>query len=93
MSDPAGPRPSQVLVVNAGSSTLKLSLLGPDDEILSALDLDPWDGRPDHGELSQFLGGLSRVDAVGHRVGHGGSRFTRATVTASTTRSPRRSPT
>jgi acetate kinase len=80
MSDPARAAPERVLVVNAGSSTLKLSLLGPGDEILSALDLDPWDGRPDHAELSQFLGGLSGMDAVGHRVVHGGSRFTRPTV-------------
>jgi acetate kinase len=80
MIDPARSAPSRVLVVNAGSSTLKLSLLGPGDEILSALDLDPWDGRPDHAELSQFLGGLSGVDAAGHRVVHGGSRFTGPTI-------------
>jgi acetate kinase len=80
MTDPAPPRPNRVLVVNAGSSTLKVSLLGPADEILSALDLDPWDGRPDHPELTRFLGGLSGADAVGHRVVHGGSRFTGPTV-------------
>jgi acetate kinase len=80
VSDRARAAPGRVLVVNAGSSTLKLSLLGPRDEILSALDLDPWDGRPDHDELSRFLGGLSGADAVGHRVVHGGSRFTGPTV-------------
>ena len=73
-------RADRVLVVNAGSSSLKLRMLGPGDEITAALDLDPWDGRPDHGELGRFLGGLSAVDAVGHRVVHGGSRFTGATV-------------
>jgi acetate kinase len=80
VSDRARAAPGRVLVVNAGSSTLKLSLLGPRDEILSALDLDPWDGRPDHAELGRFLGGLSGADAVGHRVVHGGSRFTGPTV-------------
>ena len=67
---------ARVLVVNAGSSTLKLRALGPADEITAALDLDPWDGRPDHAELVRFLGGLPGVDATGHRVVHGGSRFT-----------------
>ncbi len=71
---------ARVLVVNAGSSSLKLRVLGPADEITAMLDLDLWDGSPDHAELGRFLGGLSGVDAVGHRVVHGGSRFTSATV-------------
>jgi acetate kinase len=77
------PADARVLVVNAGSSTLKLRVLGRADEITAGLDLDPWDGRPDHGELGQFVGrlsGVDRVDVVGHRVVHGGSRFTSATV-------------
>jgi acetate kinase len=71
---------ARVLVVNAGSSSLKLRVLGPSDEITAGLDLDHWDGRADHSELGQFLAGLPGVDAVGHRVVHGGSRFTAATV-------------
>ena len=70
----------QVLVVNAGSSSLKLSVLGPADEITAALDIEAWDGRAVHGELARFLGGLSGVQAVGHRVVHGGSRLTGPTV-------------
>jgi acetate kinase len=52
--------------VNAGSSSLKLRLLGPDDELLESHDLPAGaDVRvPD-----------ARVDAVGHRVVHGGTRF------------------
>jgi acetate kinase len=69
-------RTTQVLVVNAGSSSLKLRVLGPADEITAALDLDRWDGRAGHGEVGRFLRGLSGVAAVGHRVVHGGSRFT-----------------
>jgi hypothetical protein len=57
----AAARADQVLVVNAGSSTLKLRVLGPADEITAALDLDPWDGHPEHDELGRFLGGLSGV--------------------------------
>src|SRR5215472_8727712 len=69
----------RILVVNAGSSSLKLRVLGPADEVTAAFDLDQWDGRPEHTELGQFLTGLS-VDAVGHRVVHGGSRFIAPTV-------------
>jgi acetate kinase len=69
-----------VLVVNAGSSSLKLRVLAPSDDITATLDLDPWDGRAEHGELGEFLGGLSGVGAAGHRVVHGGRRFTGATV-------------
>jgi acetate kinase len=71
---------SRVLVVNAGSNSLKLSVLGWADEVTAALTVDPWDGGPDHAELRGFLRGQSDLDAVGHRVVHGGSRFTAATV-------------
>jgi acetate kinase len=71
---------STVLVVNAGSSSLKLRVLGPADEITAALDIGHWDGSPDHGDLRRFLASQRHVSAVGHRVVHGGSRFTRATV-------------
>ena len=75
-----------ILVVNAGSSSLKLRVLGPADETIAALDIDSWDGSPDHADLRQFLGGQSGVSAVGHRVVHGGSRFTAATVIDETVR-------
>jgi acetate kinase len=70
---------ARILVVNAGSSSLKLRVLGPADEVTATLDLDQWDGLPGHTELGEFLSGVS-VDAVGHRVVHGGSRFVVATV-------------
>jgi acetate kinase len=69
-----------VLVLNAGSSSLKLSLLGPADETVAARTIDGWDGRPDHDEFTGFLAGLPGVDVVGHRVVHGGSRFTGPTL-------------
>jgi acetate kinase len=65
-----------VLVVNAGSSSLKLRVLGPGDAVTTALDLSPWDGSPGDARLQGFLRGLRGVGVSGHRVVHGGSRFT-----------------
>jgi len=63
-----------VLVVNAGSSSLKLSLLDGLDEVIDRQDIADWDGTT--GDLSDFVGRhLNRVDAVGHRVVHGGPNF------------------
>ena len=67
--------PSKIIVVNAGSSSLKVRVLDPGDDIVSALDLDPWDGSPDHPELARFLASVSDAAAVGHRVVHGGQRY------------------
>ncbi|HET9898907.1 MAG TPA: acetate/propionate family kinase [Streptosporangiaceae bacterium] len=71
---------TSVLVVNTGSSSLKLRLLGPGGEIRASLDIDHWDGSADHGELRRFLGTVASADvagadAIGHRIVHGGSRF------------------
>jgi acetate kinase len=63
----------RVLVVNAGSSSLKLRVLGPDGSVTRSVDVGDWDGGA--GALSD-LGGDERIDAVGHRVVHGGSLFT-----------------
>jgi acetate kinase len=70
----------RVLVVNAGSSSLKLSLLGPADQTLDTLDMDPWHGEGATAEMTAFVAGLDGVGAVGHRVVHGGSRFRAAVV-------------
>jgi acetate kinase len=69
-----------ILVVNTGSSSLKLRVLGHADEVTAALDIDPWDGSPDHAGLRDFLRGQPGLDAAGHRVVHGGSSLTAATV-------------
>jgi acetate kinase len=67
----------RVLVVNAGSSTVKLSLLGPQDEALGApRELPAPDARLDPEQLRAALDeGLGEADAVGHRVVHGGEEF------------------
>lgn len=62
--------PARILTVNAGSSSLKLRLLGPDTELLLARDLDA-----DEDSRRDGLAALvreCRFDAVGHRVVHGG---------------------
>ena len=69
-----------VLVVNAGSSSLKLRVLGLADAVTGSADISPWDGGPDDPALEQFLAGLTAIGAVGHRVVHGGHRFTAATL-------------
>jgi acetate kinase len=64
----------RVLVVNAGSSSLKLRLLGPDDRVAARADLGAPDGLgPD--EVRDAVEGLGAFDAVGHRVVHGGTDF------------------
>jgi acetate kinase len=65
-----------VLVVNAGSSSLKLSVLGENDAVAGARTIERWDG--DDAPLEKFLGEVGGVDAVGHRVVHGGTQFTMA---------------
>ena len=65
----------RVLVVNAGSSSLKLRVLGPRDETLGSDDLVATDGRASAGELARALDALPRPDAVGHRIVHGGDRY------------------
>ncbi|ODU02897.1 MAG: acetate kinase [Pseudonocardia sp. SCN 73-27] len=55
---------TRVLVVNAGSSSLKLRLLGPDDTVERTAE--------DLAEVRDW----PTPDAVGHRIVHGGIRFT-----------------
>ena len=70
----------RVLVVNAGSSTLKLQVIGADDEVEADVRLDRWDGSVDDAAIRRVLDGAPEVDAVGHRVVHGGRDLIAATV-------------
>jgi acetate kinase len=66
----------RVLVVNAGSSTVKLRLLSDDDALLSERELAAPQSVVDPSELQSALdAGMGEADAVGHRVVHGGERF------------------
>ena len=62
----------RVLVVNAGSSTLKLRMLGDGDELLA--DEEPAAGA----DPAELIAGFERPDAVGHRIVHGGEQFREA---------------
>lgn len=61
----------QVLVVNAGSDSLKITHLGSDNAILSDIKIDNW-AAGDSDSVAAELQGFGTVDAVGHRVVHGG---------------------
>jgi len=66
-----------ILVINVGSSSLKACVLDDDDAVLASKD---W-SSPGPEDLSRLLGDFlddaPSVDAVGHRIVHGGSKFTR----------------
>jgi acetate kinase len=70
----------RVLVVNAGSSSVKLALVDADERLGGAHELDAPDGAIDPEELARALDGLRDPDAVGHRIVHGGSRLRDAVV-------------
>jgi acetate kinase len=65
----------RVLVVNAGSSTLKLAVVGKGDEVAATSQLDDWAGDDASDEIGAIVSRSNGVDAVGHRVVHGGSEF------------------
>jgi acetate kinase len=66
----------RILVVNAGSSSVKLSLLDDHDDTVAERELDAPSARLDIGELRTALNaGLGDADLVAHRIVHGGERF------------------
>ena len=69
-----------VLVVNAGSSSLKLRVVSHDDSVLASATVDPWEGEHDIEPIAAFAREAPPAGAVGHRVVHGGERFTSAVV-------------
>jgi acetate kinase len=72
----AFPPAVRVLVVNAGSSSLKLSVLDLSDEITASADLPAPYGAADASEIKSAIESFGPVDAVGHRIVHGGTLFT-----------------
>jgi acetate kinase len=70
----------RVLVVNAGSASLKLRLLDSGDAVLGSRDLEARGGRFDPGQLETAVRELGDAEAVGHRIVHGGRRFRHAVV-------------
>jgi acetate kinase len=66
----------RVLVVNAGSSSLKLRVLDPSDTVTGSADLPAPRGTVDADELRAALASVGEADVVGHRIVHGGTYFT-----------------
>jgi acetate kinase len=66
--------------VNAGSSSVKLTLLAGDDQTLAGREFHVLDGVLDPAALRDALGEFDPPDAVGHRIVHGGTRFREAVV-------------
>ncbi len=70
-----------VLAVNAGSSSLKLSLLDSDDTELAATTVQRWGGAADVRGVREFIEALDvEVDLVAHRVVHGGEHYREAVL-------------
>jgi acetate kinase len=73
------PGPGRILVVNAGSSSLKLSVLGPADELAASVDLPATGGGPgggtDGAQIKAAIESFGPIDAVGHRIVHGGTLY------------------
>lgn len=65
-----------ILVVNAGSSSLKLRVIGGNDSVFASDDLPALGDQSDGDRLATTVGGYGHIDAVGHRIVHGGTAFT-----------------
>ena len=72
---------ARLLVVNAGSSSLKLTLLGGGNQTLAARELAAPRAELDRDALRSALAdGFADADAVAHRVAHGGPEFSDAVL-------------
>ncbi|HKW71275.1 MAG TPA: acetate/propionate family kinase [Candidatus Dormibacteraeota bacterium] len=65
----------RVLVVNAGSSSLKLSLVDEDDSVLVDREFAAADGRLDEKQMAAAIREMQGIEAIGHRIVHGGPRY------------------
>ncbi len=62
----------RVLVVNAGSSSLKLRVLDEADRTVASADLPAPRGHADDAAVAPALASFGPIDAIGHRIVHGG---------------------
>ncbi len=68
----------RILAVNAGSSSLKLSVIGESDTVEEAQEVDG-DADP-VSTLDDFAARAGEIDAVAHRLVHGGAAVRHATL-------------
>jgi acetate kinase len=68
----------RVLVVNAGSSSLKVSVVDPDDSVVLDREFKAQGGRYRDSELQAAVREMENIEGVGHRVVHGGARYPRS---------------
>jgi acetate kinase len=66
---------SRILVVNAGSSSLKLRVLDATDSVVASADLPAPRGAADAAAVKDAIGSFCNVDAAGHRIVHGGTLY------------------
>ena len=71
-------RLDRIVVVNVGSSSLKLRLLDADDRLLDHEEAGQGANQDD--ALAAFLDRAGDIDAIGHRVVHGGTELVNPTV-------------
>jgi acetate kinase len=67
---------TRILVVNAGSSSLKLRVLDDADQVVDTADLPAPTGIADTKAIEGALASFRDVQAVGYRVVHGGTLYT-----------------
>ena len=70
----------RVLVVNAGSSSLKLRVVDERGEVEAAHDVEHWDAGDATDDVFDLLESMPSYDAVGHRIVHGGNEFREAVL-------------
>lgn len=66
----------RVLVVNAGSSSLKLRMIDEHDDLQHSADIPADRDEFDIARLTEVLESWGRPDLIGHRIVHGGTIFT-----------------
>jgi acetate kinase len=69
-----------ILVVNAGSSSLKLRVLDEHDALVATADLPAPRGATDAAAVAEAIDALGPFAAVGHRIVHGGTRYREAVL-------------
>jgi acetate kinase len=65
----------RVLTLNAGSSSVKVSVVDEDDRVVVDREFEVTEGRLDESQIAAAVRGVEGVEAIGHRIVHGGPRY------------------